>query len=621
MASTTVTILPTRLSLVHVPLALKNQLMANILDCWWYRREDDPFFALCSNGVELSLFADSAAVARCFAQYMDGGGTGGRSGSRSGSSSSSFSSPLEAVEERDESRSRMRRDLKGKGRAKDVEEKVVVGADRWVALEIALGGGNGWEEAGPRVHSLSAPLAARGISILFLSTFSADFILVRASSLPLVTSILEQEGFAFADPVDEREEREVESFFFDEEDEGSGTGGGLSTRRESREGGGLASMTGSLVLSDEGGGERNSPSASLTRSRNPSPAASRSNSLNLNLLRSSSMTSAPSSPLDPLSPTLAAHAATAPADPTPVPSPSIHAPPGRSLSLLPDELVCVGLSLQPNHETLWRQRVVEMLFFPERLLSSPSSSLPHPVHPSADPSHSHGRRTSASAADAVRPTSLQAPPTPFIALTQTPESASLTADIRLLRASFLDPSRGGGGGGGSTEDALFVLGVGGLGGPWEGEAGVKLRGGGLRPPTRGGCTSSEDESALSGSEASGEGEPGTEDDSECETSEEVSASEGGDEAEEWEAVPPPSDEGDDDDDDDEADSGERTLLKCLQLDLIRFGLDKPGLVEHYASLLISSGVSSLLYQSTFGSANILVAKRDVAKARAVLARG
>lgn len=46
--------------------------------------------------------------------------------------------------------------------------------------------------------------------------------------------------------------------------------------------------------------------------------------------------------------------------------------------------------------------------------------------------------------------------------------------------------------------------------------------------------------------------------------------------------------------------------------------DKPGLVEHYASLLIEGGVRSLLYQSTFGSANILVAKRDVGKARRLL---
>jgi hypothetical protein len=49
--------------------------------------------------------------------------------------------------------------------------------------------------------------------------------------------------------------------------------------------------------------------------------------------------------------------------------------------------------------------------------------------------------------------------------------------------------------------------------------------------------------------------------------------------------------------------------------------DKPGLVEHYASLLISSNIRSLMYQSTFGSASILVAKRDVELAKEVLARG
>lgn len=45
--------------------------------------------------------------------------------------------------------------------------------------------------------------------------------------------------------------------------------------------------------------------------------------------------------------------------------------------------------------------------------------------------------------------------------------------------------------------------------------------------------------------------------------------------------------------------------------------DKHGIVEHFAGLLIGGGIN-LLFQSAFGSANILVAKSDLAKTQAIL---
>ncbi|GAA6037496.1 hypothetical protein JCM8097_008217 [Rhodosporidiobolus ruineniae] len=622
--TTTITILPTHLRLVHIPLSQKEALMHSILDCWLFRRKDDPFFALCSNGVELSLFADAAAVRRCFGKYMaEGGGTGSRSGSGSSSPGRGGFANLAAQTQKT--------DVLGKGKGKAVkegEEKVVVGEDLWVALEIAFGG-NGWEEAGARVHSLSAPLAARQLSILFLSTFHSDYILVRASSLALVTSILEEEGFSFSEPLDEREEREVDAFLEEGEElefgssaGGDGTGSGRTTRRGSRDDG-LASMTSSLVLSDEGypgggGGHgarssstpattrtpsrSNSRSHSRSHSRNPSPSVSRSNSLNLRFsgsssscppppIRSNSMSSTLSPPLYP---------STAIND-SPALSPSITAPPGRSLSLLPDELVCVGLSTaSPAHEALWRQKVIEALFFPERVVPiSPSSSSPTTPRPGHRPLE-------------TRPTAAQPPPTPFLALTQTPDSASLTADVRLLRAGFLGSA---GGGGGAGEEALFTVGVGGLEGRWAGEEGVRVR----RTTRDGGAG----EESTTEEEWEGD-ESALESASESEAEEEgysTTPSDGGEWVGSLKSGTTAGAEDEGEDDEEEEGNGERTLLKCLQLDLIRFGLDKPGLVEHYASLLISSGITSLLYQSTFGSANILVAKRDVRKAREVLARG
>jgi hypothetical protein len=46
-------------------------------------------------------------------------------------------------------------------------------------------------------------------------------------------------------------------------------------------------------------------------------------------------------------------------------------------------------------------------------------------------------------------------------------------------------------------------------------------------------------------------------------------------------------------------------------------VDKHGIVEHFAGLLKNGGVN-LLFQSTFGSANILVAKKDIHKAKKIL---
>ncbi|BGP43664.1 hypothetical protein JCM10450v2_007846 [Rhodotorula kratochvilovae] len=599
-SETTITILPTHLRLVHIPLARQEALMSRILDCWWFRRENDPFFALCHNNVELSLFADAAAVRRCFGEFMrkpEGANT-----------------PVTR---------------KGKERAEEQEEDVLVGEELWVALEIAFGG-NGWEEAAPRLHALTSPLAASNISILFVSTFFSDYVLVRASSLGLVTSILEHEGFSFAE-ADKAMEEELKGMRVREGEERA-AGSGRSTRRSSRADGGgggcrygdvededgLSDLVGSLVLSDagsagtvSGGGGRGPSSERPGPSRSPSFSLSRSNSLHLT-------TSIPTpTAQNPLSPAI---------DSVPVPP----------LSLLPDELVCVGLS--PAHESQWRTKVVEALFFPERVLprtsaASPAFSpathtapLPLPLSRQASlnrhqaqqrPESSRGGEGTprppppARSASTALPTPLAPYPVPFVALTQTPDGTSLTADVRLLRALF--PPREGEG-----DEMVFATGEAGLGGVWEGEEG--LRGW-------------EDEWEALRREEEARGEEGASSEESADESAEESAGESEADGEGWEAVSPsvgesalPStDEEDDEEEDGEDPAGctasDRTLLKCLQLDLMSFGLDKPGLVEHYAQVLINGGVRSLLYQSTYGSANILVAKRDVGRARRLLLRG
>jgi hypothetical protein len=72
------------------------------------------------------------------------------------------------------------------------------------------------EEAGSHLQALFQPFDPRGISILIPFTFYSNFVLFPATSLALSVSLLEEEGFAFGDPLDEGEEHEVEDFLGEE---------------------------------------------------------------------------------------------------------------------------------------------------------------------------------------------------------------------------------------------------------------------------------------------------------------------------------------------------------------------------------------------------------------------
>jgi hypothetical protein len=141
------------------------------------------------------------------------------------------------------------------------------------------------------------------------------------------------------------------------------------------------------------------------------------------------------------------------------------------LSVLPDELVCIGLNQQ--YEGLWREKVVKALFFYEDILSvSPESGrLPPNIASRVQASDS---TTVSPSPDRPRPqrlesytntpdtTSLPLPdlPTPFFSLTQTTEGTSLTSDIRILRRLFPSDEEG--------QNIVYAAG-GGLWGLWKGE--------------------------------------------------------------------------------------------------------------------------------------------------------
>ncbi|KAF7981674.1 hypothetical protein HWV62_32220 [Athelia sp. TMB] len=59
------------------------------------------------------------------------------------------------------------------------------------------------------------------------------------------------------------------------------------------------------------------------------------------------------------------------------------------------------------------------------------------------------------------------------------------------------------------------------------------------------------------------------------------------------------------------------LLKCLQIDLRRFGLDKHGLVNRFSRVLEEGGINHM-YSSTFKTANLLVEKAQATRAQDLL---
>uniref|UniRef100_A0A0W0GAN8 CASTOR ACT domain-containing protein n=1 Tax=Moniliophthora roreri TaxID=221103 RepID=A0A0W0GAN8_MONRR len=71
------------------------------------------------------------------------------------------------------------------------------------------------------------------------------------------------------------------------------------------------------------------------------------------------------------------------------------------------------------------------------------------------------------------------------------------------------------------------------------------------------------------------------------------------------------------DDDEESGSDGGSMLKCLQIDLRKFGLDKYGLVNRFSRVLDENKINHM-YSSTFKTANLLVEKRYAVRALTLL---
>lgn len=160
-SSTTITILDSRLLLVSIPRSLLNECMHAVVEATWHRPRGDKFFALCVNEVEASLFCEAQTVKRTFKSYF----------SDNDDDDHGLAKAMESAITITEDSS-----------TDNMDERVVVGRDEWVALEFSFHG-EGWQEAGQRVRDFSSPLADEGVSILFLSTYSSDCALFSSLSL------------------------------------------------------------------------------------------------------------------------------------------------------------------------------------------------------------------------------------------------------------------------------------------------------------------------------------------------------------------------------------------------------------------------------------------------------
>ncbi|EJD01303.1 uncharacterized protein FOMMEDRAFT_21720 [Fomitiporia mediterranea MF3/22] len=182
--ATTITILDVTLSLVHIPRSRLVELNRPILK--QLLRKNPKFLNLTANEIELSIFAeedelsDFEPIARKDRQKQ-------RLLDRADSASSSAS-----------------RRRKRSTRLLDVPEPVEISFERWKVLQIDSHD-DSHSDSGNRVRELSAPLAAAGISILYQSSYLSDFIFVKASRLPEVLNLLGDSGFTLynANPYQE----------------------------------------------------------------------------------------------------------------------------------------------------------------------------------------------------------------------------------------------------------------------------------------------------------------------------------------------------------------------------------------------------------------------------------
>ncbi|KAG2013311.1 hypothetical protein CC2G_010237 [Coprinopsis cinerea AmutBmut pab1-1] len=158
----TITLLPVSLSLVHIPRSRVSHVSHPILR--QILHPNPGFLNITCNDIELSIFAEDHML-----------------------------EDFEPLARKDRRRQRSR---SGSNQSKNGLEfqPVEVSYERWSVLQIDSHS-NQIDNSGARVHELSAPLAAAGISILYQSSYMSDFIFVKEARIQDVLNLFSKAGF------------------------------------------------------------------------------------------------------------------------------------------------------------------------------------------------------------------------------------------------------------------------------------------------------------------------------------------------------------------------------------------------------------------------------------------
>ncbi|KAH7916275.1 hypothetical protein BJ138DRAFT_996108 [Hygrophoropsis aurantiaca] len=571
----TISLLPVSLSLVHIPRSRLAQLSHPILR--QILQPNPTFLNITCNEIELSIFAEHHMLV-----------------------------DFEPIARRDRHKQRSR---SGSGSSRKrgsdcATEPVEVSCERWNVLQIDSHSDQ-LDNSGARVHELSAPLAGAGISILYQSSYMSDFIFVKESRLQEVMNLLGSAGFDLysSDPD-------------------------LLTSR-------VVSPILSPILMDDssvadiGHDFTTESGAVLTRTRSSIDASVSAAAIAFHNLAVHRNTQGESPELSPIPPRLPSRAKS-------------HSPTAGEVVVLSPNLACVGLS-DDNIDT-WSLKIVKLVAFPELIPAKRSSrpskkssssddsrghpsgfiAIPHPINtssPFSSPRRGHHRRDSSSDSlsssseeegyfshsprgnlSAASLLSYRSYPdlvksAPVSSPSFKPTAKHLTAPVAPLSPlSPLDP--------------------------------LAPRHPGLGHSEKTGGSSSAIKKQIYGNNhydvpffsftRTSEGSSLTTDVSmlamlfppnerymvKCSGELDILDAQNSDAESESE-------------DDAEDASLQGGTLKCLQIDLRRFGLDKHGLVNSYSQVLEKNGINHM-YSSTYKTANLLVSKAHASRARALL---
>ncbi|KAI0650557.1 hypothetical protein C8Q79DRAFT_1006811 [Trametes meyenii] len=601
--SVTISLLPVSLSLVHLPRSRLEHFTQHVLR--QILQPNPVFLNVTCNEVEVSLFAEYDTLQE-----------------------------FHKAARKDARRLRQREretltDHHSPRRAKRVKvdwEPVEVTSERWKVLQIDSHSDQ-LDNSGARVHELSAPLAAAGISILYQSSYMSDFIFVKEGRLAEVMSLLGSAGFDMylSDPTNLT--AQISTF----------ASPLVSPTSEDDNNAGLIDL-GAFQGTGRAGFDADSGIV-FTRSRsNTNGTASSSSSRSRDLLQS--MSPSQDGPLDA---DAIDHASNSVPKGTPAPEtrPTLSRTTSRSPSacdvrVLAPDITCVGLS--DDSADTWGLKIVKLVAFPE-LIVGPSGT---PVRASENRAHSVSPRS---------PAELSALPEEHIHVVSFGEgdvgSGSDTTTRVAPESPKKDPMVG------DDVEACVVEDVSGdepSDGDDSSEEGDNDNGRSRRPrlehldTLRTVKISSDSPRSRSTSTSSSESSPPplvpffsftrTPEGSSLAApvsllaalfpaSERhmVMCSEELDILDSRNASPERWEEEEEEASDDEDTGGAlpepEGMLKCLQIDLRKFGLEKHGLVNRFSRTLEENGINHM-YSSTYKTANLLIDKAHASRAQALL---